>query len=234
MTDYQTFLLRLNHNLQTLQEREAKQAGNASPDLLNQIEDHRQAITLTEQAIAGHLTEAQWLEELQPLLVAQPGLDLLAVWLVSKYAFDQGVALGRELGPQALAPAQEIFTLSMDRLRQTPKGELIAAEFEQDPATYEKPVEKELNELIQADEAFAKQLEALLAQLHHALAAHNAGGPTYQAKLSGSGQIVQGKGATGIQQGDRGQLIIGGSIGGDLIGPGGTKQDDEPHKRGER
>jgi hypothetical protein len=121
----------------------------------------------------------------------------------------------------------------MDRLRQTPKGELIAGEFEQDPTTYEKPVEKELGKLIQADADFAGQLKALLEQLHQALKAHNAAGITYQANQSGSGQIVQGQGAIGIQQGDQGQVIIGGSIGGDVIGPGATKQNDEPQNRGE-
>ena len=52
MTDYQTFLLKLNNNLNILQEREAKHgAGNAPLELINQIDDHQEAIELTEQAI---------------------------------------------------------------------------------------------------------------------------------------------------------------------------------------
>ena len=67
MTDYQAFLTKLHQNLKILREREAKYGGNAPLDLLNQIEDHQKAITLTEQAIAGELSEAEWHEALAPL-----------------------------------------------------------------------------------------------------------------------------------------------------------------------
>jgi hypothetical protein len=40
MTKYQAFLLKLQQNLNTLQEREAKYAGNAPLELLNQIAVH--------------------------------------------------------------------------------------------------------------------------------------------------------------------------------------------------
>jgi hypothetical protein len=69
MTDYQTILQKLHTNLNTLREREAKYAGDAPVALLNQIEDHQQAIVITEQAISGDLTEAQWREATKPLLV---------------------------------------------------------------------------------------------------------------------------------------------------------------------
>jgi tetratricopeptide (TPR) repeat protein len=67
MTDYQTFLTKLHQNLNTLREREAKYGGNAPLELLNQIEDHQKAIALTEQALAGQLSEAEWREALAPL-----------------------------------------------------------------------------------------------------------------------------------------------------------------------
>ena len=70
MTDFKAFLHKLNNNLNILREREAKYAGNAPPELLNQIADHEQAIALTKQAIAGDLTAAEWREALRPLLVA--------------------------------------------------------------------------------------------------------------------------------------------------------------------
>lgn len=69
MTDFQTFLQRTQQNLATLKEREAKYGGNAPVELLNQIEDHQQAIALTEQAIQGELGRAEWQEALEPLLV---------------------------------------------------------------------------------------------------------------------------------------------------------------------
>ena len=67
LTEYQAFLLKLNRNLNTLRERESKYGGNAPLELLNQIEDHQQAIALTEQALRGELSEAEWREALAPL-----------------------------------------------------------------------------------------------------------------------------------------------------------------------
>ncbi|MDX1522236.1 MAG: hypothetical protein R3264_11450 [Anaerolineae bacterium] len=72
-------LRQLKKNLNTLRRRETRYAGNAPLDLLNQIEDHVQAIDLTEQAIAGSLTEAAWREALNPLLVAIDGRTAVAV-----------------------------------------------------------------------------------------------------------------------------------------------------------
>jgi hypothetical protein len=43
----------LKKNPRTLRHREAKYAGNAPLGLLNQIDDHRQAIALTEQVLIG-------------------------------------------------------------------------------------------------------------------------------------------------------------------------------------
>jgi formylglycine-generating enzyme required for sulfatase activity len=70
MAVYKTTLQKLHTNLNTLREREAKHAGNVPLDLLNQIADHETAITLTEQALTGELTETEWREALKPLLVS--------------------------------------------------------------------------------------------------------------------------------------------------------------------
>ena len=67
MTDLKTFLTKLHKNLNLLEERKAKHADNTPLDLLNQIDDHQQAIALTEQALNGEITEAEWREALQPL-----------------------------------------------------------------------------------------------------------------------------------------------------------------------
>lgn len=69
LANFKKVLLKLNNNLQILREREAKYAGNAPVELLNQIDDHEKAIALTEQVISGTLTEAEWREALRPLLV---------------------------------------------------------------------------------------------------------------------------------------------------------------------
>ncbi|MCG3210961.1 MAG: hypothetical protein FOGNACKC_04597 [Anaerolineae bacterium] len=69
MAAFKQTLSRLTENLQILREREAKYAGNAPIDLLNQIEDHHRAIKLTEQARVGQLPEFDWRDQLRPLLV---------------------------------------------------------------------------------------------------------------------------------------------------------------------
>ena len=59
MTDLQSFLNQLKRNLQTLKERQAQYGLNAPLKLINQIEGHEQAITLTEQAIAEDMIETE-------------------------------------------------------------------------------------------------------------------------------------------------------------------------------
>jgi formylglycine-generating enzyme required for sulfatase activity len=70
MTDYKTLLTKLHQNLNILREREPKFGVNAPLELLNQINDHHEAITLTEQPNSGHISEIEWREALRPLLVA--------------------------------------------------------------------------------------------------------------------------------------------------------------------
>ncbi|MBI1882051.1 MAG: tetratricopeptide repeat protein, partial [Chloroflexi bacterium] len=70
MADSKAYLARLNNNLNILREREARHGGNAPVELLNQIEDHRTAIALTEQVIRSELAEVEWRETLKPLLVS--------------------------------------------------------------------------------------------------------------------------------------------------------------------
>jgi hypothetical protein len=69
---HQTFLTLLHQNLRVLRAREARHAGDAPLDLLNQIADHERAIDLTEAALSGEADEAAWRAGLTPLLVRQP------------------------------------------------------------------------------------------------------------------------------------------------------------------
>ncbi len=50
MANLKAQLLKLNKNLRTLEEREAKYGGNAPLELLNQIEDHETAVDLYKDA----------------------------------------------------------------------------------------------------------------------------------------------------------------------------------------
>ncbi|MFQ5575559.1 MAG: hypothetical protein ACE5G8_01080 [Anaerolineae bacterium] len=72
MTDYETFLAKLAENLNILRERESRHGGEAPLSLLNQIADHRRAIELTRQAMAGDLSRDDWQRALRPLLLAVP------------------------------------------------------------------------------------------------------------------------------------------------------------------
>lgn len=66
-------LQRTAANLNILEERKARQGSTPELKLLNEIEDHRRAIALIQQALATGLTEAglrQLKVELRPLLVA--------------------------------------------------------------------------------------------------------------------------------------------------------------------
>lgn len=69
MTNFRNTLIQLHKNLNILREREAKYAGQVPLDLLNQIEDHQQAIALTEQATRGEISKDEWQEVLAPLLI---------------------------------------------------------------------------------------------------------------------------------------------------------------------
>jgi hypothetical protein len=146
------------------------------------------------------------------------------VLILGKYALDKGVELGKEVGPKALETAREMFGLTLDHLRKNPKGEVIASEFEKDPDTYQKPMEKVLAETAQADPDFVAQLKDLLAKYEEAAKEHAAAtGTTYQATLKGSGAIAQGgsvaAGAGGV------------AVGGDVKGGIHLSRSDEEEKK---
>lgn len=141
--------------------------------------------------------------------------------VLGKYVPDQGAELGQTAGPKALDTAKAIVTAALDRLRRTPKGQMLAEGFMEDATTYEKPVTKELEKAINEDAAFKAQMATLLTQFDRAAAAHAATtGTTYTAVLRGSGAIAQGEDATAV--GERG-VNVGGSVGGSIVtGSGAT------------
>ncbi len=90
MIDPKSILVRLNKNLNILQEREAKYAGNAPVDLLNQIADHQQAIELTQQMINGDIGEDEWQETTKSLLAFSGG-EVVSIEAETYVAGDQHV-----------------------------------------------------------------------------------------------------------------------------------------------
>jgi hypothetical protein len=145
--------------------------------------------------------------------------------VLGKYALDKGGELVKEVGPKALETVKEMFAVALDRLRREPKGEVIAGEFEQDPETYQKPVEKALDAEVQADPDFAAQLKVLLEQYETAAQEHAAAtGTTYQATVKGSGAIAQGEGAVAAGAGG---IAVGGDVEGGIRITGRREDKDE-------
>ena len=66
-TELKQFLATLQRQLNILNERKAKAGDNAPLELLNQIDDHKQAIALTAAALAGEITAEALEEQLKPL-----------------------------------------------------------------------------------------------------------------------------------------------------------------------
>jgi len=146
------------------------------------------------------------------------------VIILGKYALDKGGELVKEVGPKALEMAKEMFTVALDRLRRNSKGEVIAGEFEQDPETYQKPVEKALDAEVQADTDFAAQLKALLEQYEEAAQEHAAAtGTAYQATVRGRGAIAQDR---SVAAGEGG-IAVGGDVQGGVRISGRREETDE-------
>ncbi len=80
MTELKDFLLKLNNNLQILQQREAKHGGRdyASLKLVNRIDDHKKAYGLTEQAIGESITETEWQQGILSLALSSDLWDVAA------------------------------------------------------------------------------------------------------------------------------------------------------------
>lgn len=139
-------------------------------------------------------------------------LTASVMMVLGKYAIDKGATLLKEVGPQAAEKAGALLQKALAHLRRDPKGEMVAEEFVQDPETYAKPVQKKLDELLQANAALKTELAALLAEYEAAAKAHT---PTYQGSVRGSGALAQGAGATAV--GERGVNIQGGSSNAPII-----------------
>ncbi|MCG3209823.1 MAG: hypothetical protein FOGNACKC_03450 [Anaerolineae bacterium] len=201
MLNPRQFLIKLTENLNILQEREARYAGNAPLDLLNQIDDHKTAIALTEQAIAGQLPPEAWWGQLEPLLL--PFWQGLSQSVLA-------VLLETITGQTAIsAPAQSLNEITVTHLQQSPKGTMLIEGFTADPTTWEKPVAKELTESFKIDPELTAQVHKLLGQIE--IAGVNKPGTTYQATIHGSGSIAQGKGASAATATGSG-IAVGGSV----------------------
>lgn len=134
--------------------------------------------------------------------------------MLGKYALDKGAELGKDVGPKALDTVKEMYAATLDHLRRTPKGEVIADEFVEDPETFEKPLVKKLEQAARDEPDFADRLEMLWQQFEEERAAYQAAqGVSYQATAT-SGAVAQGEGATAV--GERG-VNVGGDVGGSIV-----------------
>ena len=110
MTNDKAYLRQLKRNLNALEERAANWGRSAPVELLNQIEDHRRAIALTEQVIADERSQAEWREGLRRLNVDQPvaaaGLSAVFDQSGQQVGTQFNVAGDLNLGPEARVPWQ--------------------------------------------------------------------------------------------------------------------------------
>jgi tetratricopeptide (TPR) repeat protein len=112
--DFRETLRQLQANLNILQERAAKFGNNAPLELVNQIVDHKTAIGLTEQALAGELDEAEWREALRPLLVVGPDLMLRKLDDLLEWLDAQMAGLGRRVEPSLEEALERLAALPLD------------------------------------------------------------------------------------------------------------------------
>jgi hypothetical protein len=236
-----TFLLKLTDNLNTLREREAKYGGSAPLELVNQIADHEEAITLTGQALSGDLSESEWREALQPLLIAiqaRPGDAASDVTLGDIEGGIQHSAIaGRDvnqitvnvinlLGRAVAHPSgeSESLTQALKELVLQQVGAIdprTAHRYPQNPTGYESPLRDALTELLEADRGLAARLDALLTQ-HEQTQQAGAGD---HITLSGTGNITKGQGNISVTATGGGITI--GSVGGDVRVDQPARKDEE-------
>jgi hypothetical protein len=108
------------------------------------------------------------------------------VVILGKYALDKGAEIAPVIGAQALAVGERLFRFVFDRL--TSKGtekEVIARGFERDPAIFEKPFAKILDEEMRSDARFAAEVHKLVDEYNRSVEAHS-GGDEYKIRVGGA------------------------------------------------
>ncbi len=136
------------------------------------------------------------------------------VVILGKYALDKGGELSKEIGPKAFETAKEMFDMVLKRVRRDPTGKVIAEQFEQDPDTFQKPVEKALGAELQSDPNLTAQLKDLVARYEQEKQEHAAAmGVSYHAEMHGDGAIAQGSRAAAASSGG---FAVSGDVKGDI------------------
>lgn len=100
------------------------------------------------------------------------------------------------VGPAVADAARSIAQAVLDRLKADPGEARTVERYERDPANQQSAVEGAIADLVAADQAFAVQLEALVATYEQAKAATGGVGVELHGNVGGS-----------VQTGDHGTLI---------------------------
>lgn len=143
------------------------------------------------------------------------------VQVIGELVAEEGVALGRRHGPQALDRAQEIEAALVPRLEADPVYGSLWQRFRNDPEGMAAALAGVVQVLLVADAALAQRLEDLLAAFREASTAQQAG-----TVASGDRSVAIGRDARGstITTGDirtGGGAYVGGDVtveGGDFVG----------------
>jgi len=82
---------------------------------VNRIHAHKQAIALTQQAITGKLTEAEWREAMEPLLVSINREQTVVNLQLEQIHAEQGAAVATGQGARA-----GVFNINIRDIRRLP------------------------------------------------------------------------------------------------------------------
>ncbi len=139
-------------------------------------------------------------------------LSQTIVTVLVQVAADKTGDLAGILGPKAWGAAQALWRSTLERLRRDPAGAVVADEFEQDPATYARPLQKKLEAALRADAELKAMLEALLAAFNQ----HSGTGGAVD--VGAGGAAATGAGSTAV--GARGVQVEGAAKGPIITGDG--------------
>lgn len=133
--------------------------------------------------------------------------------ILGKYALDKGAVLVKESGPVAKQVAGTLFDKVVGYFKEKDDTKVLAEGYEQKPSGYEESMKDQVADALKLDEAFKKELEALIAQFKEAEKKYQANSTVLTAS-GDNNTMVAGDGNTVV--GARG-VFVKGDVSGNII-----------------